>query len=180
MKEKRRKAKMWARRCFYLSAAKLVFCIIGVMFSGDAPRPDAPYLDHIGFAWGKIGFCFLAVGATLVPLYRELMMPEAERVDTRRYIGFAIGVDGVVDFVRLTWPHEWHSLMWVFGYPFVFFFILAMHFDLSGPDDKPRKKRKFKAKWPAWIKKRWSPTPRHHRPQPQPQPYPQPNPRPTN
>ena len=176
--EKLQKARKWARRCFFVSVGKLAFCIIAVLFSGPAPTPDTPIFDHISAGWLKVGFCAFIVGVSLLPFYREALLKEPERVDTRRYVGFAFGLDGVVDLIRITWPHEWHTWLWAFTYPFVLFFMLAIHFDFSDPDDKPRKKRKFKAKWPAWIKKRWSPTPRQHRPQPQ--PHPQPSPRPTN
>lgn len=176
--ENYKKARRWARLCFIVTVAKFVFCVAGIALSGPAPPPDDILFDHIAFGWAKIGFFVFVTGMSLIPFYRKALLPQPERVDTRRYMALAIGLDGVIDVIRNIWPHELHAWLWPFSYPFAIFLVLAMHFDFSDPNDKPRKKRKFKAKWPAWIKKRWPAAPRHHRPQPQPQP--QPSPRPTN
>ena len=171
-----RKARKYARLFFITTATKFALCLIGVMFSGPAPPPNVTFFDNIYFGWAKVGLCVFIVGLSLIPFYRELMLKETERVDTRRYIGFGFGLDGLTDVMRMAWPSEWHAVLWPFGFPFMVFFLLATHHYYSDDSDgKPRKKRRFKAKWPAWAK-RWSQIPRHHRP---PTPAPAPSPRPS-
>ena len=173
-----KKSRRWARLCFLTSAIKIAFCVAGVMFSGTTLPPDTSnfnWFNHIGVGYAKIGFLVFVGGLTLIPFYRKVMLPQPERVDARRYMALAFGLDGLVDIIRITWPHEWHSHLAWFNFPFTIFLVIAMHYDLSDPNNRPRKKRKFKAKWPAWIKKRWSPTPRHHQPTPQPNPQPRPS-----
>ena len=173
-----RKARKYARLCFLSTVGEIAFCLIGVIFSGPAPPPEVTIFDNIYFGWAKVGICVLMVGVSLVPFYRDLMLQETERLDARRYIGFAFGLDGLTDVIRMTWASEWHAWLWAFSFPFVAFFILAMHhYYTDDSDGKPRKKRKFKAKWPAWAK-RWSQIPRHHRPAPTPTPTPSPRPSP--
>ena len=173
-----KKSRKWARLCFLTSVIKIAFCVVGVMFSGTAPPPDTSdfnWFNHIGVGYAKIGFLVFVGGLTLIPFYRKVMLPQPERVDARRYMALAFGLDGLVDIIRITWPHEWHSHLAWFNFPFTIFLVIAMHYDLSDPNNRPRKRRKFRAKWPAWIKKRWSPTPRHHQPTPTPNPQPRPS-----
>ena len=166
MKKNLKRARFWARLCCLSTIVQFVFCLAGILLS--APAPDGA-LASIGWAWTKLALGGIAVASTMFGAYRSAYPPV--RVDVTRYIALAVCLDGLTDVANYAYPSEWHRWLWAFAYPYSFFGTLAIIYSFHFPGG-PRKKFRFKAKWPSWAKARWSPTPRHHRPSPQPHPRP--------
>ena len=166
-----RRAGKLAWLCMFTSLCKAVFCVVALLFSGEAePVYGFPgYVQGI-VGWAQISACVSVSAASLVvPSDWGLAAP----LTALRRMGFALALRGATDLINLYQPREWHaSWFGVFDAAFVVLSMLTMYFFVfNGPDDKPRKKRKLGAKLPAWVK-RWSRMPRLRNPTPSPRPVP--------
>ena len=158
------RARKVARICFSVAAARLALApLLGFLFSGT----DDPYLSNYGLVQIATGLMFL--GFTLLPMPP---IPELKvRRSSRRAAGVAVLIDGVAMLIMHLMPAR-DPLSWLLtglGLVVSASFVTAIFMDImADDDDKPRKRKRFKAKWPSWIKKRWEDRPRMPKPAPKP------------
>ena len=172
------KAQKYAKRCFRLAAAKVAVAGGGALATEFAPfmsflKGTTSISDiYIWVAVGEMIFGIVFIAVTYLKFYQEHLVTEKRRRVTRRLVGGAMIADSVSLMVSHTWPTHFDYLLSLASLVLAaLLFLTFMHEydDGSGPR---RKRKRFKAKWPSWIKKRWSAA----RPIPKPTPAPKPVP----
>ena len=160
----RTKSRRLAGFCLVASLVKLALALIPL---GESPFPDDPGVDGmtIFLSASMIFSGFGLLGLTLIPMYREYVMVDPLRVRTRRYLGWASVILGVAVLVMDLWPNIFEPFLSVATFTIGACFVYAVCLDYSD-DDKPRKRRRFKAKWPSWLRTRWDPAPPLPKPRP--------------
>lgn len=158
------RARRVARICLSVAVARFALApLLGFLFSGT----DDPYLSNYGLV--QIGAGFLFLGLTLFP---TSSIPELKvRRSSRRTGGAAVIIDGMAMLIVYLMPTR-DPLSWLLlglGLVVSASFVTAIFMDLmADDDDRPRKRKRFKAKWPSWIKRRWEDRPRMPKPAPKP------------
>ena len=177
------KARKYAKRCIWTATLKLAVAVVAPLavnyihlpFLADWwTPPDGGMTREKWIAISEMIFGVVFFGLTLVPFYQKYVVPQKRRRVTRRIIGGAIFIDGIALMITQLAPTYFDVFITILNFVLTAFLFLAMYHEL-GDDGRPRRKRKRrKARWPAWIKKRWEAA----RPLPNPTPAPRPRPEP--
>ena len=161
----RTKSRRLAAFCFVASIVKLALALVPL---GESPFPDDPGVAGRTIFMSTMMICsgFGLLGLTLIPMYREYVVVDPLRIRTRRYLGWASVILAVALIVVDMWPNILQPFLSVATFVIGLCFVYAVYLDYSG-DDKPRKRRRrFKAKWPSWLRTRWDPAPPLPKPRP--------------
>ena len=177
------KARKYAKRCIWTATLKLAVAafaplavnLVHLPFLAEWwTPPDGGMTKEQWIAVSEMIFGIAFIGITFVPFYQKYVVTKKRRRVTRRIIGGAIFIDGIALMLTELFPTYYNLPITIITFVLTAFLFLAMYNEL-GDDGRPRRKRKRrKAKWPEWIKKRW----RAARPLPKPTPAPRPRPEP--
>ena len=172
-------AQKYAMRCFLLAVSKIAIALLAAAATEFVPflaglkettLNDGVPMVLIVLIEATIGVVMLII--SFIGARREETVPNKRRRNMWRLIGAATIADSVSILISSIWPTQFDLVLTIASAGLGALAVIALGY-ASSSDDGPRRKRKpFKAKWPAWVKKRWSAA----RPLPRPQPAPRPAP----
>ena len=149
------KSRRFAKACLYMASLKMALAVI--------PLGESAWADEPGVSWWGILVIIAGltlIGLTLIPLYQRAVIADLRRRRIRRYLGASCCVDGLARIIIGLWPTALYPLLEGIGLAIGICFVIAVMLDYSDDGDKPRRKRRrFRAKWPSWLPKRWVHTP---------------------